>query len=729
MGFHNQNQVQHRHSKKSRRDSVLSRSDSSCLSGGFYTNPTSGSSINSLNALNITWDTSCLTPAGNVVDIYLYAPSASTPRIHIWESVPYKQGWYNATLMPRWWNSTASEQLQLLIIESGDAPFMATLPPGPVFTATYVAPSSGTPAAADTSLNSDDSGITTVAATSSSSSKSGLSKGKIAAATIHASTRGHRLRRSRAKGKVERKKWTEKVDQRMSVVSADWASMSVPGAQAAIRNSMAVRASMDHQRMSSASMGMENVAGLGIAPGGGVGGFFIPGQGDPNVNPIVSMPVPSHIPEVTAPSTPPLRGTLGTGVARESFPSLRSRVFLVVLRAKLVDPSTKGLLWTLKDVQGTPSIREEVVPSTTLTEVKEDTPPLPEGAAERASAFYLLNNAPLASSGAGMRGSAFGHMNVSSSTLNSQHSHSHSGSSSANASRMSRFDEVYGDLAQQTQNNRSSGGDYSQTSYEDFSVASPDAVGPVALSSNDIQKRVRGANGSLSSGQASAGSNGFEEDVGPALSMMRAQELEQEDYFALNLNPATLRHSTVSETIFAASPSPYETSFEVPAFPMPPIATAHSGYANPIGGGFSMPTPSLNGSPIVSTTSPVTYPATSATTGGAGIYMAPPKNGMSPDDMLRAYAGRQGSPSPSPDPSSPMSSSTPLPPSSPSSYKGSSKGGLAKSLSGHKPSLKIPKKLSMSNLRMKNQIANPSPLAREVPLEDEGVYGMGGEAI
>jgi len=726
---------------------VLSRSDSSCLSGGFYTNPTSGSSINSLNALNITWDTSCLTPAGNVVDIYLYAPSASTPRIHIWESVPYKQGWYNATLMPRWWNSTASEQLQLLIIESGDAPFMATLPPGPVFTATYVAPSSGTPAAADTSLNSDDSGITTVAATSSSSSKSGLSKGKIAAATIMPLLVAIALglawfwiKRSRAKGKVERKKWTEKVDQRMSVVSADWASMSVPGAQAAIRNSMAVRASMDHQRMSSASMGMENVAGLGIAPGGGVGGFFIPGQGDPNVNPIVSMPVPSHIPEVTAPSTPPLRGTLGTGVG------LRGSTFSAARSSRVIsfaaEPSIPGRPSgeTRRSIYERPSMDSQRRSGYSQYSRgsrafhyadggEEDTPPLPEGAAERASAFYLLNNAPLASSGAGMRGSAFGHMNVSSSTLNSQHSHSHSGSSSANASRMSRFDEVYGDLAQQTQNNRSSGGDYSQTSYEDFSVASPDAVGPVALSSNDIQKRVRGANGSLSSGQASAGSNGFEEDVGPALSMMRAQELEQEDYFALNLNPATLRHSTVSETIFAASPSPYETSFEVPAFPMPPIATDNSGYANPIGGGFSMPTPSLNGSPIVSTTSPVTYPATSATTGGAGIYMAPPKNGMSPDDMLRAYAGRQGSPSPSPDPSSPMSSSTPLPPSSPSSYKASGKGGLAKSLSGHKPSLKIPKKLSMSNLRMKNQIANPSPLAREVPLEDEGVHGMGGEAI
>ncbi|KAE9405893.1 hypothetical protein BT96DRAFT_1015362 [Gymnopus androsaceus JB14] len=101
-------------------------------------------------------------------------------------------------------------------------------------------------------------------------------------------------------------------------------------------------------------------------------------------------------------------------------------------------------------------------------------------------------------------------MNVSSSTLTSQHSHS--GSSFSNASGMLRFDEVYSKLSQ-VQNNRSSGGDYFQTSYENFSgIATPDAVGLVALSLNDIQKRVSGANGSLSR-QSSARSNGKAEDV------------------------------------------------------------------------------------------------------------------------------------------------------------------------------------------------------------------------
>ncbi|KAF9062679.1 hypothetical protein BDP27DRAFT_1481752 [Rhodocollybia butyracea] len=99
--------------------------------------------------------------------------------------VNYKPGFYVADLVPRWWNSTASEQLQLLIIQAGDAPFLATLPAGPVLTATYAAPSTGVPA----------------------SSNSPSPRGKVAAAVIvpllvvAALAAFFWIRRSRAKGK------------------------------------------------------------------------------------------------------------------------------------------------------------------------------------------------------------------------------------------------------------------------------------------------------------------------------------------------------------------------------------------------------------------------------------------------------------------------------------------------------------------------------------------------
>ena len=83
----------------------------------------------------------------DAVDIYLYAPQSSTPVIHLWEKVANSEGNYEGTLKPKWWNSTATVSLQLRIVESGSPPYMASLPPGPLFNATYAAPTSGsTPA-------------------------------------------------------------------------------------------------------------------------------------------------------------------------------------------------------------------------------------------------------------------------------------------------------------------------------------------------------------------------------------------------------------------------------------------------------------------------------------------------------------------------------------------------------------------------------------------------------
>ncbi|KAJ3975309.1 hypothetical protein EV361DRAFT_946260 [Lentinula raphanica] len=580
-----------------------SSSSSSCLTGGFYTNPTSGATIDSLKTLNITWDTSCLTPSNDEVDIYLYAPSAATPRLHLWEDVPFSKGYYEAELMPRWWNSTSSEQLQLLIIQSGDAPFLATLPAGPVFTATYTTPTSGTPESAQTSLASTDSGITEVQSTASSTSSSHLSGGKIAAAVIMpllavtALAVFFWIKRSRAKGKEQRKTWSEKVDQRMSVVSADWASIHPSGAQAAIRNSMAIRASMEAEgRMPMASV---NLAGMGVqAPGGGVGGFFIPGQGDPTVNPIVAMPVPS------IPAAAQLRPGLRSSAY--STAAAAARVSSVSFAA---DPAIPGR----PSGETRRSIYDRERPSFDSAQRRSgysqysqnsatrgsrafhyadgEMPPMPEGAAERASQFYALNSNTNFSN----LGLSTSHMNISSSTLNSA-------SVDANRmSRMSRFDEVYGD-------------EYSTQEYDDDradgAMSPTQTMGPLALSTEDIKKRISMRQGNSSKVSFDSGND----DVGPALTMMRAQD--NDGYFDQN--------GSTSETIFTTSPSPNQTSF--PSFPMPSL-TGTVMTASPVSSPIEMPT-----APSPSST----IPATSTYTG-----MAPPKNGLSPDDMLRAYAERK----------------------------------------------------------------------------------------
>lgn len=139
-----------------------------------------------------------------------------------------------ATLQPRWWNSTSSINLQLSIVQSGTPVFLSPFPAGPVFNATY--------SGSQIPDSSSDTGITNVG---SMSVKHGLSGGKIAAAVIMPLLLiiglgiAYFLKVSRAKSQEERKRWSEAVDKRMSTVSTDWKPMSVTGAHAAVRNSMA----------------------------------------------------------------------------------------------------------------------------------------------------------------------------------------------------------------------------------------------------------------------------------------------------------------------------------------------------------------------------------------------------------------------------------------------------------------------------------------------------------
>ncbi|KAJ6600488.1 hypothetical protein DFH09DRAFT_595930 [Mycena vulgaris] len=239
-----------RHGKTAPSKRSADVADASCATGAFYTAPALAASYDSMQPLTISWQPalSCLLPTPSLVDIYLYAPGRASPRMHIWEGVPYAPGTYSAEIMPRWWNATSSISLQLMVVPGGTPPFLNTIPAGPVFTATYTTNTSVTavPAAADPAQASADDGRTAVTAsaiTGVSSHK--LTKGATAAAVllplIFVLLLGALyLKFQRARGAAKRSAWSEKLDKRMSTISADWKAITPGGAREAVRHSLAV---------------------------------------------------------------------------------------------------------------------------------------------------------------------------------------------------------------------------------------------------------------------------------------------------------------------------------------------------------------------------------------------------------------------------------------------------------------------------------------------------------
>lgn len=172
------------------------------------------------------------------IDIILYAPNNPQSRIHRWDAIWNDAGTYNADIMPRWWNASDTVALQVSIVPHGNATFLSDFPAAPIFNATYTQPASGMPASAN--VNIIDTGETVV-----NGAAPQMNSGKTAAAVILpllfiALCIGAYIKLKRKKGIQKRKRWTEAVDKRMSTISTDWKSVSGAGANAAIRNSMAI---------------------------------------------------------------------------------------------------------------------------------------------------------------------------------------------------------------------------------------------------------------------------------------------------------------------------------------------------------------------------------------------------------------------------------------------------------------------------------------------------------
>jgi hypothetical protein len=262
-----------------------------CSAGGFYKSPTTSQSFTYTTTIDIAWDTSCLSTS--YADIYLFAPSASTSRVHVWHNVYYSSGSYQTLFQPKWWNSTQSVNLQLSIVPANTPPFLAPYPAGPIFTVTYQPPSSGgVPESADTSKT--DSGVSVV---NNGPYINNHTSGKVAAAVVIPLlfiiflVGGIFVRLRRQSGKEERKRWSEAVDKRMSTISTDWKPISVAGAQAAIRNSIAFDA---NNRASSFSFGNIRPASTITVEGGqaGIGSrarTILPGESNGTAQPRSSL--------------------------------------------------------------------------------------------------------------------------------------------------------------------------------------------------------------------------------------------------------------------------------------------------------------------------------------------------------------------------------------------------------------------------------------------------------
>ncbi|KAK7028692.1 hypothetical protein R3P38DRAFT_3267532 [Favolaschia claudopus] len=241
--------------------------DPSCATGAFYTSPALGASLSASSPLPLTWSPSlsCLQPAPSLLDVYLSAPGDASPLLRKWEGVPYAAGAYNLTVNPGWYNSAAAKQVQIMAVPAGTPVFLSTIPAGPVFTLTFASDAAAGDAAKGELAASG--GTTTVTPTTLSGvSHHTMSAGKKAAAIllpllfVGLCVLAY-LKMSRARGAAKRSAWSEKLDKRMSTISADWKSITPGGAREGVRASMAVA------RNSSSVYGYGSVGNIGKVEG------------------------------------------------------------------------------------------------------------------------------------------------------------------------------------------------------------------------------------------------------------------------------------------------------------------------------------------------------------------------------------------------------------------------------------------------------------------------------
>jgi hypothetical protein len=134
-----------------------------CQNGGFYKSPAPGDKIDmggaSSSSVKVAWDTSCLNPAPDQVDIYLLSPekAANLGQVTVWSNVPYSLGQFDVQLDSTLWGSTPSVDLQVQVIQAGTPVFLSRMAAGPVFKVVNPSPST---ASASTAASATLSSVT-----------------------------------------------------------------------------------------------------------------------------------------------------------------------------------------------------------------------------------------------------------------------------------------------------------------------------------------------------------------------------------------------------------------------------------------------------------------------------------------------------------------------------------------------------------------------------------------
>ncbi|KAF7341761.1 hypothetical protein MSAN_02030400 [Mycena sanguinolenta] len=635
----------HGSSSKAKRDS--STPDPSCATGAFYVAPALGATVDTSSPLAVSWapQLSCLQPAPSNVDILLYGLGDNTP--------------------PSWWNSTSSKQLQLMILASGTPSFLSTLPAGPVFTATYSS-SSGVSAtvAADTALPTSGTITYVSGAPLGGASTHKLSAGKKAAAI------------KRTRGQAKRSAWSETLDKRMSMISADWKSITPGGAKEAVRQSIAA------SRPSNASFSY----GAGAIKTGAV-------EGEPVVMGEKTRGGSIEISEKDLPRT-----TLGAGVGvgvgarrprTHANPPDRGSRAVSFADSAHPRPSTGSRPYS----RGSRAFHTASYAADDDEEGVPAMPPVPAlPSPSRAGAFGAIERlssektSPTAATGNGVYGNTAawssgervegvdggygaqsvsptgrvhtinypaGMMNTSSAyDVNGNDDHFAYGTPSAAdasyfspitptphattfAQRQSTFDQVYAqDPSADSAYAVNTFSSFPSSGYSSTAVSSPDlsgttsprqTAGPLTLTPEDIRRRMTMQNGQEGWRQSV-------DEVFGALSLMRTGSTS-------GSNTNANEDDDGDEYLFA--PSQSETVFAYPGTPAP-----GSGFGKWAVARRALPPHTPRPPPPAFTTpAVVSTPTTASSTSPFAMPMQPPT--MSPDAMLRAYAAKHASVTPS----------------------------------------------------------------------------------
>ncbi|CAH7674789.1 hypothetical protein PPACK8108_LOCUS9724, partial [Phakopsora pachyrhizi] len=190
-----------------------------------YSLPAANDIITAYELATLRWDPNCLKDEKSI-DIYLQSIDAGQP-VHVWKSITTSSGKLETRFIPDWWNSTSDSSFQLLITGS-DLPAWAGHGPGPTFHVHFDGNIPSSVGIRPKGASSQVGGISVEVINGISHHSHGLTGGRLGAAifmpiiAVVVSIIVYVLISRKRTGEAS-KRWSQYVDQRMSMVGgSDW---------------------------------------------------------------------------------------------------------------------------------------------------------------------------------------------------------------------------------------------------------------------------------------------------------------------------------------------------------------------------------------------------------------------------------------------------------------------------------------------------------------------------